>query len=137
MAGVSQGEAVIRVDTDAVARRVETLPWVVHAKVTRSFPDSVHIEVTERRVVAWVGAGPGGAPTVVAEIDPAGRVVALDKEAPSGVPLLYGLAGPPRWGSRATGPWSRPPAPPRGSERPARPHVDVDRGQGSSRPSPR
>ncbi len=115
VAGVSQGEAVIRVDTDAVARRVETLPWVVHAKVTRSFPDSVHIEVTERRVVAWVGAGPGGSRRRSSPRSTRpGASSCWTRRHPPACRCSTGSRARPRWGSRATGPWSRPPAPPRG-----------------------
>jgi POTRA domain, FtsQ-type/Cell division protein FtsQ len=53
-AGVSQGEPLVDVDSDVVAARVEDLPWVESARVQRSWPSTVRIEVTARVPVASV-----------------------------------------------------------------------------------
>ena len=51
-AGVSRGEPLARVDTGAVAGRVGTLPGVARVAVTRSWPSTLRITVTERTGVA-------------------------------------------------------------------------------------
>ncbi|MGZ8762180.1 MAG: cell division protein FtsQ/DivIB, partial [Acidimicrobiia bacterium] len=64
-AEIFRGDALMFVDTEAARGRVEALPRIASAKVTRSFPGTVHVEVTEREPVAWVslpvreGAPPG------------------------------------------------------------------------------
>jgi cell division protein FtsQ len=47
-AGVDLSEPLARVDLDAVAERVETLPAVESAQAHRSWPHTITIEVTER-----------------------------------------------------------------------------------------
>ena len=53
-AGVQIGAPLLRVDTGAVAARVERLPWVASATVSRALPGTLRITVTERVPVAWV-----------------------------------------------------------------------------------
>ena len=57
VAGVPTGAPLARVDLDAIARRVSTLPAVRDVEVTRQWPDRVQIEVTERVPVAVVERG--------------------------------------------------------------------------------
>jgi cell division protein FtsQ len=52
LAGVSLGEKLLGVDTDGVAARVATHPWVSTVRASRRLPSSLVIEVTERRAVA-------------------------------------------------------------------------------------
>jgi cell division protein FtsQ len=66
-----RGHPMISVDRFALAHRVERLPWVARAEVTRQWPNSVHVLVVERVPVGVVGV-PGG----VALIDAKGRVLA-------------------------------------------------------------
>ena len=54
VAGVRLGAPLLRVDTGAVAARVERMPWVASAKVSRALPGTLRITVTERVPVAWV-----------------------------------------------------------------------------------
>lgn len=44
-------QSVFTVDSDAVRRRVEALPWVQSATVTTGLPATLHIAVVERRAV--------------------------------------------------------------------------------------
>ncbi|CAN5771207.1 hypothetical protein BH10ACT1_BH10ACT1_31770 [soil metagenome] len=58
-AGISRGRAMTSVDLGAATRRVESLPWVSSARLTRAWPGTVRVEVTERVAAAVAGAGPG------------------------------------------------------------------------------
>ena len=52
--GVHIGDALLFVDTGAVARRVEQLPWVEHATVHARLPGHVAIAITEYTPTAFV-----------------------------------------------------------------------------------
>ena len=52
LSGVSLGDRLLSVDTDAVAARVDTHPWVAAAQVKRHLPSVLHIEIVERRAAA-------------------------------------------------------------------------------------
>ena len=52
------GQPLVDVNTGQVAARVEALPWVAHATVTRHWPDAVTVTVAER-VPAAVVETPG------------------------------------------------------------------------------
>src|SRR5262249_31903465 len=57
-ARVKPGDAILFIDTGAIARRVERVAWVDKARVERSLGGEVDIHVTERRPVAWVRRAP-------------------------------------------------------------------------------
>jgi cell division protein FtsQ len=57
VAAVVDGTPLARVDTDAVAERVRSLPSVASVDVGRSWPSTLTIAVTERVPVAVVAAG--------------------------------------------------------------------------------
>lgn len=78
---------MISVDTGALASRVDALPWVHDAVVSRSWPSTLEVKVTERSAVASVRAGSSWA-----ELDASGRVLALVSSAPAGQPGLAGSA---------------------------------------------
>jgi cell division protein FtsQ len=52
LAGVTLGDRLLSVDTDAVAAQLATHPWVAAAKVKRRLPSVLHIEIVERRAAA-------------------------------------------------------------------------------------
>lgn len=54
-----EGTAVLLVDTDAVARRLESVPWVERARVDADFPHTVVIDLRERRPLAAFRGGDG------------------------------------------------------------------------------
>jgi cell division protein FtsQ len=88
-AAVVPGGPLAAVDTDAVAARVEGLPGVGRAEVSRDWPHTVVVEVFERAPVA-VGEAPGGPVLVDAE-----GVGYAPAPAGAGLPVLtFGPVGP-------------------------------------------
>src|SRR6185295_12380706 len=77
-AGVERGDALPFVDTGAVARRLERLPWIADARVRREYPGTLAIAVTEYRPTAYMRIGL----KKVALIGSNGRVIAYSKVAP-------------------------------------------------------
>lgn len=75
--GVELGEPLVSVSADAVARRVERLPWVATARVERSWPSTVKVHVSERVPVATVQVTDDHAALVDAE----GQVLAIEARA--------------------------------------------------------
>ena len=73
-----RGQPMITLDRFALARRVERLPWVDSATVTRRWPNIVRVTVVERVPLGVIGV-PGG----VALVDSAGRVLATSSEPPA------------------------------------------------------
>ncbi len=95
-ADVHTGSALLFVDTGAVARRVEALPWVASAKVDRSLPNDLTITVVERAPVAWARqAVPKGSPRgtlgAIVIVDRSGRVLSTAAAPPPGFPELLGV----------------------------------------------
>jgi cell division protein FtsQ len=56
-AAVPQGEPLARVDTGAVADRIRAVPGVERVAVTRSWPSTLRIAITERHGVAVASVG--------------------------------------------------------------------------------
>ena len=57
LAGVSEGDRLLAIDTDPVAARVAAHPWVKSARVRRQLPSTLVIDVVERRAAAAVSLG--------------------------------------------------------------------------------
>jgi cell division protein FtsQ len=93
-AGVKPGDAVLFIDTGAIARNVERVPWVDKAHVERSLGGDVDIHVTERRPAAWVRR----APDRVALVDGRGRVLADAAQPPPNLAEITGLRAVPEAG---------------------------------------
>ena len=68
--GLTSSTPLYDINPGKVATRVEELPWVLHASVTREFPDSVRIAVTEATPVAYATSSAGSA-----LFDQAGKVL--------------------------------------------------------------
>src|SRR3984957_4662624 len=85
--GLGAHPPLIDINLASADRLVKGLPWVDPAVVTRHWPDSVTVTITERSPVATVARG-----TEVALVDDTGRVLAWDASA-SGLPEL-GASGP-------------------------------------------
>jgi cell division protein FtsQ len=82
-AGIAPGTPLIRINTAAVARRVEGIAQVQSAQVSRDWPDSVVITVRERTPALAVASGGG-----FALIDRFGVVVRQVARRPAGMTLL-------------------------------------------------
>ena len=52
--GLDPDATIFSLDTDALAERLESLPELTGARVSRRLPGTLKIEVEERRPVAWV-----------------------------------------------------------------------------------
>jgi cell division protein FtsQ len=95
VAGLSDHPPLIDVDPRAAAARIERLPWVRSAVVSRLWPDGVRVAVVEETPLATVAERPvGHAAARWAVVDRAGRVLATEAAQPPGlVPLV--VARPP------------------------------------------
>jgi cell division protein FtsQ len=56
---VPDGVSMLRLDTDAVARRVATIPRVREVRVRRVFPSTVRVTITERTAVLYFDSPQG------------------------------------------------------------------------------
>jgi cell division protein FtsQ len=56
-ADVTAGTPLVRLDTEAVRRRVQRLPEVASARVDTSYPSTVTITITERTAIGYVRTG--------------------------------------------------------------------------------
>jgi cell division protein FtsQ len=90
-AGLDHHPALVSVDPGPTAARVEALPFIASAQVTRHWPDGVTIAVTERRPVVTM-AGPAAAWST---LDGFGRTLAVTAARPS-LPVLvvHAASGP-------------------------------------------
>jgi cell division protein FtsQ len=86
-ANVPTGTNIVWLDTGAVARRLESDPWIARATVTRSLPGTLEISVAERHPIAilrdgsaetlvaadgaWLGAAPTRARLPAIRLPPA------------------------------------------------------------------
>lgn len=82
-ADVPLGTPLSRVNTAAVARRVENIEQVASASVSRSWPDGIDIAVRERRPAVAVRMAGGGYDLV----DGAGVIVRWSSAKPSTLPV--------------------------------------------------
>lgn len=99
-AGVHKGAALLFVDTGRIARRIERLPWVQHARVTRDLPGTIRIKVTEYQPGAYVQVGANR----VALAASTGRVIALATAAPKDAIEVIGEKGAPAVGTMLSPP---------------------------------
>lgn len=91
--GIHRGDAMVWMDPGRVAGRIEALPYVRDARVSREWPDTVEVTVHERTPVAWIDS-----PGAKALVDGSGRVLEMVTIAPVGMPQLLGTKVLPRPG---------------------------------------
>jgi cell division protein FtsQ len=82
-AAVPTGTPLATVDLAAIGARVERLPAVKSVDVSRSWPSSVRIDVTEREAVAVVERG-----NVLRGLDDRGVMVRRDPSRPRSLPVI-------------------------------------------------
>jgi len=87
---VARGDPMVEVDERAAARRIETLPWVAEATVSRRWPGTVRVRIVERSPVAVLPVIEGR----TALVDREGRILELIPGEPEGLLVLEGVAGP-------------------------------------------
>jgi cell division protein FtsQ len=92
-AAVDLGAPILFLDTDAIAKRVQALPWVEEVDVQRKWSGTLSIAVVEEEPVAWVNAGNG-----VALLSNEGRVIANVDVPPSGTTEIKGVRKAPAIG---------------------------------------
>jgi cell division protein FtsQ len=88
VAAVAPGTPLARIDTSAVAARVRSLPSVASVDISRSWPYTLVIEVTERTPLAVSPSGAG-----FSVLDASGVVFNAVPDRPSGV-VLFRLVTP-------------------------------------------
>lgn len=88
VAGIAPKSVMIRVNTQAAARRVESIDQVQSATVSKSWPDRILITVHERTPALAVSDAPQGAqPTGYDLIDKSGVVIQSVRTRPAGLPV--------------------------------------------------
>ncbi|MFF0144808.1 cell division protein FtsQ [Amycolatopsis sulphurea] len=85
-AAVPPGEPMLRADVDAIRDKVAELPGIATVDVSRSWPTTLEITVTERTAIAFFDSGPGG--DGVHLVDGGGVVFKTVKTRPAGLPEL-------------------------------------------------
>ena len=88
--GIRRHAPMTDVDLDRARRGVLALPWVRTVSVTRSWPATVKIVVTERVAVAAIAAGNAG----FSLVDGDGRVLESSATLPAGYVLLINIPTP-------------------------------------------
>lgn len=88
--GTVKGRPIYSLNTGAVQRRLEALPWVREARVERHWPRTLRITITERTPVAFAPAGDGS----LRLLDVDGRVVDVAAAAPPALVEVVGPAAP-------------------------------------------
>jgi cell division protein FtsQ len=94
---VARGAPMVGLDTGAVARRVEALPWVRTARVEQRWPGTVRIAISERAPAATLPVDD----THTALVDATGRVLSIvdpGTPTPPGLPTLAGVRARPEAG---------------------------------------
>jgi len=87
--GVSQGDPILGIDTEAARARLEQLGWVRTASVTRILPDTLQVVLVERRPLAvWQTNGRHML------VDRDGHVIPGQGSDMAGLPLVVGEGAP-------------------------------------------
>ena len=97
--GLSHRRFMVSLDPHAMAVRIERLPWIRHASVTRRWPGTVAIELAERRPLAEIPSNDKG----FSAVDADGRVLNTSPAADPGLLVVSAGEAPPAPGG-AVGP---------------------------------
>ncbi|SFW76597.1 cell division protein FtsQ [Amycolatopsis australiensis] len=86
VAAVPADKPMLRLSTDEIRDRVAGMPGIATVEVSRSWPNTVEIQVTERTAIAFFDSGPGG--DGVHLVDGGGVVFKTVPGRPAGLPEL-------------------------------------------------
>ncbi|MFJ9786124.1 cell division protein FtsQ/DivIB [Amycolatopsis sp. NPDC101161] len=86
VAAVPLDKPMLRLSTDEIRDRVAAMPGIATVEVSRSWPSTVEITVTERTAIAFFDSGPGG--DGVHLVDGGGVVFKTVPSRPAGLPEL-------------------------------------------------
>jgi cell division protein FtsQ len=86
VAAIPGQKPMLRVNTDEVRDRVAEMPGVATVEVSRSWPSTITITITERTAIAYFDSGPAGDGFHL--VDGGGVVFKTVKEKPAGLPQL-------------------------------------------------
>jgi cell division protein FtsQ len=86
VAGVPDLKPMLQVSTTEIRDRVATMPGVATVDVSRSWPSTIAITITERTAIAYFNSGPGGDGYHL--VDGGGVVFKTVKDKPAGLPEL-------------------------------------------------
>lgn len=86
VAAVPDEKPMLRVSTDEVRDRVAEMPGIATVEVSRTWPSTITITITERTAIAYFDSGPGGDGYHL--VDGGGVVFKTVKTKPAGLPEL-------------------------------------------------
>lgn len=88
---VEQGAPILTIDLASTREAIESLPWVESARVERQLPDTIHIEIEERKAFAlWQRDGR------YTLVDAKGNAIGDVAGAYGNLPLIVGAGAPAR-----------------------------------------
>jgi cell division protein FtsQ len=95
VSGLSSHPPLIDIDRAEMTRKIEALPWVDTAEVVEHWPDSLTVDITERKPVAAIDPSPGDhrSGTWVL-VDASGRILANAGARPGSLPELVVMVAP-------------------------------------------
>lgn len=105
--GLGNHQPMVEVQAAADVSRLDALPWVESARVSKHWPSTVAVTIHERRPVAEVNVAGG-----VVAVDGTGRVLTPPHPATAGLPTLIGAPAPGQPGTWLAGTSRR--SPPQG-----------------------
>jgi hypothetical protein len=94
ISGIRTGEPLLKVDLDKVRKRVASHPKISDAVVGRELPDTVHIDISERKPEAII------MDRSFFTVDSEGVVLAKNRRYPGTFPIITGVRGPWKFGER-------------------------------------
>ncbi|MDQ2725473.1 MAG: FtsQ-type POTRA domain-containing protein, partial [Actinomycetota bacterium] len=96
--GLGDHRPMVEVNAAAAVSRLDTLPWVASARVSRQWPSTVAVTIAERRPIAQVAVAGG-----VVDVDATGRVLTQPQAATAALPTLMGAPAAGRPGTWLAG----------------------------------
>lgn len=91
--GLDKKPPLISVSSSGLEKRLERIPWVGMAKVTRNWPDDISVSVSVRQPIAQVS----DSPRKLAVVDATGRILEVIATPLGSLPVVqwHGRLGPP------------------------------------------